>query len=111
MTWGVNGSSGSVADDVSVTNNAWVGNGLLGRYTAAAIGVYKCPADNYLSRAQQHAGYKQRNRSLSMNPLFGLEASPASGQSDETFRGLNHYLPVYKQYLKLAQIPKPARTW
>src|SRR5436190_4638145 len=45
MTWG---ASASVAD-VSNTNMAWVSSGVLGKYVAAAVNVYKCPADNYLS--------------------------------------------------------------
>src|SRR5689334_12419239 len=45
MTWN---ASGSVAD-VSNTNVAWVASGVLGKYVAAAVNVYKCPADNYLS--------------------------------------------------------------
>jgi prepilin-type N-terminal cleavage/methylation domain-containing protein/prepilin-type processing-associated H-X9-DG protein len=106
MTWGANAGT---LDDVSVTNNAWVANGVLGQYTAAAIGVYKCPADNYLSAVQRKAGYKQRNRSLSMNGLFGRSSSDAQG--DPTVIGVNYKFPQYKQYLKQAQIPNPAKTW
>jgi prepilin-type N-terminal cleavage/methylation domain-containing protein/prepilin-type processing-associated H-X9-DG protein len=110
MTWTANAHN---LLDVSVTNNAWVGNGLLGPYTAAAIGVYKCPADNYLSSFQRNAGYKQRNRSYSMNSLFGRWASIASvqGQIDLTTRGVNNDSHGYKQYLKQAQIPRPTKTW
>ena len=67
MTWGAGGS----VEDRSNTNNAWVANGVLGRYTAATIGSYKCPADNYRSPAQTAAGFPRRNRSLSMNSIFG----------------------------------------
>jgi prepilin-type N-terminal cleavage/methylation domain-containing protein/prepilin-type processing-associated H-X9-DG protein len=107
MTWNASGS----ADDVSVTNSAWVANGVLGQYTAGPIGVYKCPADHYLSPVQRNAGYKQRNRSLSMNALFGRHSSPTSGLSDSTIIGLNNDFPQYKQYLKLAQVPRPGKTW
>ena len=44
MSWGV----GADVDLVSITNTAWVLNGVLGPYTAGAVGVYKCPADNFL---------------------------------------------------------------
>jgi prepilin-type N-terminal cleavage/methylation domain-containing protein len=110
MTWGANAGN---LEDVSVTNNAWVANGVLGQYTAAAIGVYKCPADNYLSQVQRDAGYKQRNRSLSMNALFGRWSNRTSlnGESDNTIRGLNQYEPQYKQHLKLGQVPRPGKTW
>jgi prepilin-type N-terminal cleavage/methylation domain-containing protein len=67
MTWGASGS----VQDRSVTNYDWVMNGVLGKFTAGAIGVYKCPADNFVSPAQAGKGYRQRNRSLSMNSIFG----------------------------------------
>jgi prepilin-type N-terminal cleavage/methylation domain-containing protein/prepilin-type processing-associated H-X9-DG protein len=103
MTWGAT----SAVADKSNTNYAWVANGVLGKYTAAAIGVYKCPADNYLSPAQRNAGYPQRNRSLSMNSIFGL----FGGTDPNTPKGLNWGFPQYRQYLKQTQVPRPAKTW
>jgi len=103
MTWGASSSTA----DRSVTNNAWVANGVLGKYTAASIGVYKCPADNFLSRQQIQAGFPRRNRSLSMNSVFGR----FSIGNDPTAQGLNWGFQQYKQYLKLTQVPRPARTW
>jgi prepilin-type N-terminal cleavage/methylation domain-containing protein/prepilin-type processing-associated H-X9-DG protein len=103
MSWGI----GSGIPEISITNNAWVLNGVLGPYTAAAIGVYKCPADNYLSPAQRNAGYQQRNRSLSMNSIFGR----FSIGSDPTAQGLNWGFSQYRQYLKQDQIPRPSKTW
>jgi prepilin-type N-terminal cleavage/methylation domain-containing protein/prepilin-type processing-associated H-X9-DG protein len=103
MTWGASGS----IDDRSVTNYAWVANGVLGKYTAAAIGVYKCPADKYLSPVQVNAGFIQRNRSLSMNSVFGR----FSMGNDPTAGGRNWGFQQYKQYLKQAQVLKPAKTW
>ncbi len=106
MTWG---ASPSMADpsDISNTNNAWVANGVLGKYTAASIGVYKCPADGYLSPAQARAGFPRRNRSLSMNSVFGI-----FGLTDTwTRQGLNWGFHQYKQYLRQPQVPKPAKTW
>ena len=103
MTWG---ASGSVAD-VSNTNNAWVANGVLGQYTAAAIGVYKCPADVFLHRTQSAAGWKQRNRSLSMNSIFGR----FSIGNDPTLNGKNWGFPQYAQFLKQSQVPRPGKTW
>ena len=38
-------ASASVADR-SITNVEWVKNGVMGRYTAGAVGIYKCPADH-----------------------------------------------------------------
>jgi prepilin-type N-terminal cleavage/methylation domain-containing protein/prepilin-type processing-associated H-X9-DG protein len=90
-----------------VTNVTLVANGVLGKYTAAAVNVYKCPADNYLSMAQRNAGYPRRNRSLAMNSIFGR----FSIGNDDTVRGLNWGFPQYRQYLKLAQVPRSAKTW
>jgi prepilin-type N-terminal cleavage/methylation domain-containing protein/prepilin-type processing-associated H-X9-DG protein len=102
-------ASSSVLDR-SITNVAWVANGVLGKYTAAAVGVYKCPADFYLSAPQRTAGWSQRNRSLSMNALFGLFSD---GESDDyTAKGI-HWGTVgqYVQFLKTTTVPKPANTW
>jgi prepilin-type N-terminal cleavage/methylation domain-containing protein/prepilin-type processing-associated H-X9-DG protein len=107
MTWGANGSIA----DFSVTNISWVASGVLGRYMAVAILAYKCPADNYLSPAQRSAGYKMRNRSLSMNSIFGRFSTDSNGGSDPTFNGLNWGFPQYKQYLKQTQVPRPVKTW
>ena len=107
MTWG---AGGGVAD-ASNTNNAWVANGVLGPYTAGAIGVYKCPADNYLSRAQSLAGFKQRNRSLSMNSIFGRFSTSTDPNADPTVKGLDWGFQRYRQYLKQPEVRRPAKTW
>src|SRR2546425_4495466 len=67
MTWGTGGQDG-----LTVTNEALVRNGVLGKYTSGALGVYKCPADNFVSPAQRKVGWSRRLRSNSMNALFGL---------------------------------------
>ena len=103
MTWGAGGGTA----DVSNTNRAWVVNGVLGRYTAATIGVYKCPSDKFLSPSQNAARYPQRNRSLAMNSVFGR----FSIGNDDTARGLNWGFPQYRQYLKQPQVLRPAKTW
>src|SRR5204863_8095806 len=90
-------------------NLAWVANGTLGKYTAATIGVYKCPADAYVSPAQSRAGFRQRNRSLSMNSIFGRFRSIPT--DDPTAQGLNWGFQQYMQYLKQTQVPRPAKTW
>ena len=103
MTWGASQSTA----DRSNTNKEWVATGVLGKYTAAAIGAYKCPADNYLSPAQRNAGWIERNRSLSMNSIFGR----FSIGNDPTAQGRNWGFQEYVQYLKTSQVPRPARTW
>jgi prepilin-type N-terminal cleavage/methylation domain-containing protein/prepilin-type processing-associated H-X9-DG protein len=106
MTWGASGS----VDDISNTNFAWVANGVLGKYTAGAVGAYKCPADNFLSPAQRSRGWRQRNRSLSMNSAFGRFSSD-NESGDTTVGGMNWGFSQYRQYLKQAQVPRPAKTW
>ena len=49
MTWGV----GSGTAERSVINDAWVVNGVVGKYTGGAVGVYKCPADIFFAPAQR----------------------------------------------------------
>ncbi|MFO1500951.1 MAG: DUF1559 domain-containing protein [Verrucomicrobiota bacterium] len=91
----------------SMTNEAWVKNGILARYTANALPLYKCPADIFLSPAQKRVGWKQRLRSNSMNALFGrsdANASSATGRS-WAFGG------AYRQFLKTSDVPQPAMTW
>jgi prepilin-type processing-associated H-X9-DG protein len=103
MTWG----AGSSVEDRSNTNNDWVARGGLGPYTATTIGVYKCPADNYLCPAQRAAGFSRRNRTLSMNSNFGR----FSMGDDPTARGVNWAFPQFRQFLKQSQVPRPAKTW
>ena len=112
MTWDTvaTGTYGSLN-----TNLTLIANGTLGKYTAAAIGVYKCPADNYLSPVQKNAGYTQRVRSLAMNSIFGRFSTSTDARVDPTLRGINKGIdwgfPAYRQYLKQTQVPRPAKTW
>lgn len=105
MTWGAGGS----VEDRSVTNTAWIMNGVLGKFTAGAVGAYKCPADNYVSPMQTRAGFKQRNRSLAMNSTFGRFMSIPQG--DPTASGKNWGFQQYSQWLKTSSVPRPAKTW
>ena len=107
MTWG----AGNGTADVSNTNRDWVVNGVLGRYTAGAIGAYKCPADKYLSSAQNTARYSQRNRSLSMNSIFGRFSTSKVPIADPTNVGKNWGFSQYRQYLKQSEVPHPSKTW
>src|SRR5258708_7207930 len=92
MTWGASGS----IDDVSNTNVAWVKTGVLSYYAANALGIYKCPADNFLSPPQRAAGWTGRLRSNSMNALFGW--SGLGGYDDRD--GHAWFDQTYRQYLK-----------
>lgn len=107
MTWG----SGGGTADVSNTNSLWVNNGVLGKYMGGMIGAYKCPADIYLSANQRAAGYKQRNRSLAMNSIFGRFSTGVDPTAQGINKGIDWGFPKFKQYLKQAQVPRPSKTW
>jgi len=109
ITWG----AGNNIDDRSNTNVNWVKNGVLAPYTASAVGVYQCPADNFLSTAQRNAGWTRRLRSNSMNALFGLTShSPATDLRDaDAFAGRAWWNNSYRQFLKQTDVPQPAKTW
>ncbi len=103
ITWGVSGST----DDVSNTNIAWVKNGVLSPYTGGAVGVYKCPADNYLHPRQRAAGWSYRNRSISMNALFGYSGTDGHDDRD----GQAWFDQNYRQFIKQASVLQPTMTW
>jgi prepilin-type N-terminal cleavage/methylation domain-containing protein/prepilin-type processing-associated H-X9-DG protein len=113
MSWGVNGlSSGPYGPpaDVTNTNVDWVKNGVLASYTANALGIYKCPADIYLSPVQHKAGWSKRLRSNSMNGLLGISGRDPWYWTNNA-AGRSAFFPQYRQFLKQAQIPQPAQTW
>ncbi|MCI0538549.1 MAG: type II secretion system GspH family protein [Verrucomicrobiales bacterium] len=103
-------ASGSVADR-SITNVDWVKNGVLAKYTGGALGVYKCPADNFISPPQRKAGWTARLRSNSMNAFFGRSEPESRRSFDPTSRGVNAGMPNYRQFLKTTDVPAPAMTW
>jgi prepilin-type processing-associated H-X9-DG protein len=105
MTWGVNPS---VVDDVSNTNVLWVQNGVLAKYTANALGIYKCPSDKYLSSAQRARGWTARLRSNSMNRLFGLSSN---SPTDNTMRGVSWSDGTYVQFVRTTDVRVPTMTW
>jgi len=108
MTWGTTGPDG-----MSVTNEALVRNGILGNYTGGAVGVYKCPADKFVSPQQRQRGWTARLRSNSMNALFGKSGpnykDANSGRSWAGGSG-SHNGP-WRQFLKQSDVPNPAVTW
>ncbi|MBI3415384.1 MAG: type II secretion system protein [Verrucomicrobia bacterium] len=101
MTWGTTGVDGQ-----SVTNVEWVKNGVLAKYTTAALDLYKCPADSQVSPQQRKAGWTARLRSNSMNALFGLSDNNATSLSGKAWADA-----TYKQFLKVNQVPSPSLTW
>jgi prepilin-type N-terminal cleavage/methylation domain-containing protein/prepilin-type processing-associated H-X9-DG protein len=105
MSWTASSSVG----DRSITNELWVKNGVLGKYTDGAIGIYKCPADKYLSGPQRSAGWSMRLRSLAMNALFGRSNNDPN---DNTVRGASWaFGGAYRQFLKTTDVREPSMTW
>jgi hypothetical protein len=107
MTWNTGGQDG-----MTVTNEALVRNGVLGKYTSGALGVYKCPADHFVSPAQRSAGWSRRLRSNSMNALFGLSDNNKASLNGRSWapNGISGGGP-YRQFLKQSDVPNPALTW
>lgn len=101
MTWDTSGIDGQ-----SVTNVAWVKNGVLAPYTTAALGIYKCPADIFVSPSQKNKGWTSRLRSNSMNALFGRSDNMPSSTSGKAWFDAN-----YRQFLKTTDVPNPSMTW
>src|SRR5207245_1543679 len=103
MTWGASQNP----DDISNTNVDWLKRGVLAPYAGGAIGVFKCPADIYLSPAQTRAGWSARLRSNSMNALFGL----TSDKMDVSYSGHSWQDSQYRQFLKQTDVKNPSMTW
>jgi prepilin-type N-terminal cleavage/methylation domain-containing protein/prepilin-type processing-associated H-X9-DG protein len=102
MTWGTGGVDGN-----SVTNLELVKNGILGKYTSGAVGIYTCPADHFLSPAQVRLGWKRRLRSNSMNALFGRSDNFATSATGRSWVDGG----AWRQFLKVSDVPSPANTW
>jgi prepilin-type processing-associated H-X9-DG protein len=74
LTWGT--------DDYN-TNTSYIISdqySSLGNYVAKSIGIFHCPADNYLSTAQKSAGWIMRDRSCAMDAAIGGGAKFYAGQ-------------------------------
>ncbi len=78
-------------DSPENTNNAYLVDALLGRYTGRTPAVFKCPADN--SRCL----VGPRNRSFSLNSLVGDPGELT-----------NKFNPSYVQFFKASDVPNPA---
>jgi prepilin-type N-terminal cleavage/methylation domain-containing protein/prepilin-type processing-associated H-X9-DG protein len=90
------------------TNIALVKNGILNQYLGGNVGVYLCPSDKFASPVQRSLGWQTRVRSLSMNAFFGPYSK---NPGDPWGRGENVHVPSYRQWIKLAQVPRPSNYW
>lgn len=70
----------------------------LSPYVSRSVGLFKCPADRFLSSAQRNAGWTQRIRSVSMNFALGNDYQGFLGN---------------KAYLRLSELNQrsPSMTW
>jgi prepilin-type N-terminal cleavage/methylation domain-containing protein len=100
-TWAVDIMSWAAVPNSDVTNVSLLQNASLGSYVGGNLGIYRCPADNFLSPLQRAVGYPARVRSMSMNEFVG-PYNPTWNS------GKNTFWPAYRQFLKLTEIPNPA---
>ena len=91
------------------TNQSLNQLGLLGPFISNNTGIFKCPADNYLSAAQRSAGFLMRTRSISMNAFMGPDT--ASLQDLWAKQGRNDYSSNFRQWIKAAQIDTPSERF
>jgi len=87
-----------------ITNVDLVKLAALGSYVGGNLGIYKCPADNFLAPLQRLQGWTARPRSMTMNAYFG-PYNP-TWTSDR-----NNFFPDYRQFLKLSSVPNAANLY
>lgn len=90
--------------DQSITNVDLVRKAALGTYLAGNLGVYKCPADNFLSTVQRTVGWQKRLRSISMNAYMGPYNPTWTYEK-------NNFFPAYRQFLQVSAIVNPAEKF
>jgi prepilin-type N-terminal cleavage/methylation domain-containing protein len=87
------------------TNVNFLLNAKIGPYTRN-IGIYRCPADVYLSTIQRRLGWSGRVRSIGMNGFIegGAYRDPSGGST---------WFNNYYRYDKLADVvkPSPSELW
>jgi hypothetical protein len=76
----------------------------LGAYVSRNTSAFHCPADQSMSTVQLAAGWDHRIRSYSLNGMLG-------NPGDSSLTGANPNNPGYRQFLKLAQIPRPGEIY
>ncbi len=87
-----------------VQNQLYLTLGPFAPYAGESRNLYKCPADNYLSRQQRTRGFTSRTRSISMNGYMG-PSEPGWHQPQ------NFNYPQFRQFLKLSDLPIPEQLF
>jgi prepilin-type N-terminal cleavage/methylation domain-containing protein/prepilin-type processing-associated H-X9-DG protein len=96
MTWDVSDSVGN-----SIANVDGITMAPFYKY-ASGLGIYKCPADHYVSPKQSAAGITARPRSYSMNMFFGVNNPGVPNPAG------NFLFTDYRQFIKAGNIPNPS---
>jgi len=91
-----------------ITNQFYIKNGVMAPYVSGNLGVYKCPADSFLSAPQRGQGWSGRTRSLGMNAFFGPYNYDRNGV---WAGGRNIFFTNYRQWLKTAGVGNAARMF
>ncbi len=89
-------------------------NGIMAPYLGKNLGVYKCPADKFLSPAQVAANFTERTRSMAMNSFlgpYGPSKSVAKYYDGKNNNWRQPTSPDYRQWLKLGEIKRPSNIF
>ena len=96
LTWDTTDGAGDPVDALDgITQAAFY------KYSSG-LGIYKCPADHYVSPKQRAAGFTERPRSYSMNMFFGVN------NPNVPHPPFNQTFTDYSQFLKSGSIPNPS---
>jgi prepilin-type N-terminal cleavage/methylation domain-containing protein/prepilin-type processing-associated H-X9-DG protein len=90
--------------DSDNTNTMLLAVGGLGPYCGGVVKVFKCPSDTALGLRQREAGWTERVRSVSMNAMLG-------NAGEFMKNSVNTNNPNYRQFLRLSDVPDPARIF
>ncbi|MBI2949043.1 MAG: type II secretion system protein [Verrucomicrobia bacterium] len=85
------------------TNTVFITEAKLAPYASRCAGIYRCPADNYLSPAQKRAGWTARLRSVGMNAFLGNPTILVNWNIEDE--------PDYRRFLKRSEISEPSRIF
>ena len=88
--------------DTENTNAVLLLAGKIGPYTRSA-GIYKCPADRYVSASQRSRGWSSRARSISMNGFI----EGGAYKYDKTDQAGSVWFSTYYCYNKFSDVVKP----
>jgi prepilin-type N-terminal cleavage/methylation domain-containing protein len=100
LTWAVGWLDNSTYRNDN-TNTVILMLSQLGKFSSTP-GIYKCPAD--MSKSRGRSG-PPRVRSVSMNAYVGTRYNRSAGSENRPYTG------GYKQFIKAADMPSPARIW